>query len=148
MQAPHNCGLCDGPIAFIRVENGYRTWRCLPCGWWHTSKDCCDPVSTVESGPVFAAHTYPADSAAARWVISLPSKGDRVFNPGTGDVEKWDGTRSEWRWVRFADGDLMLGCYPQADSYSTLESVVDEDFERAEGNDTLRIIQVTGGDDA
>ena len=38
----HDCGLCDAPLKFAGVENGYRTWDCTACDWRHTSQDCCD----------------------------------------------------------------------------------------------------------
>lgn len=39
---PHDCGLCDGPLAWLGREGDHDSWRCLNCGWEHTSKDCCN----------------------------------------------------------------------------------------------------------
>lgn len=37
----HKCGMCDGPLRFDGREDGYATWICSACGWWHISADCC-----------------------------------------------------------------------------------------------------------
>ena len=33
--------------------------------------------------------------------------------------------RSQWLWVRFPNGDLMLGCFPQGDTYFATEKYRD-----------------------
>jgi len=38
---PHECGLCDGAIYYDGDRDGYATWICRACGWWHISRDCC-----------------------------------------------------------------------------------------------------------
>ena len=45
--AKHDCGLCDGPLAYDGTTGGYDTWVCTDpeCGWWHISKDCCEVQS-------------------------------------------------------------------------------------------------------
>lgn len=32
-----------------------------------------------------------------------------------------DDGRSEWLWIRLANGDLILGCYPQGETYFAVE---------------------------
>ena len=49
VQAPHDCGLCDGPLSFDGIEDGHRTWECTRCGWLHTSRDCCDPNPELDT---------------------------------------------------------------------------------------------------
>lgn len=47
--------------------------------------------------------------------------------------------RSEWRWFRLNNGDLILGFFPQADGYEAMETIVDHDYEAADphGIETL-----------
>lgn len=35
--------------------------------------------------------------------------------------ESADDGRSQWLWIRFANGDLVLACFPQGDTYSATE---------------------------
>lgn len=39
---PHYCGICDSPkLTFSGMQDGYPTWTCPECDWWHIAKDCC-----------------------------------------------------------------------------------------------------------
>lgn len=49
-----------------------------------------------------------------------PASNESVSYVLAQDVDDEDG-RSEWLWVRLANGDLILGVYPQADTYFATE---------------------------
>lgn len=63
----------------------------------------------------------------------FPASTDSVLNllaaPQTKEGE--DDGRSEWVWIRFANGDLMMGIFPQGAVYEILEGDVEEDYKRA-----------------
>lgn len=40
-------------------------------------------------------------------------------------------TRSEWLWIRLANGDLILGVYPQDDLYESLSRLTEIDYIKA-----------------
>lgn len=42
--------------------------------------------------------------------------------------------RSPWVWIRLANGDLLLGCFPQADTYMEIEQAVEYDWHRSDNN--------------
>lgn len=48
-QAAHDCGLCDSPLRFDGFDDGVAGWVCTDaeCGWWHTSRDCCDETGAA-----------------------------------------------------------------------------------------------------
>jgi hypothetical protein len=48
-----------------------------------------------------------------------------------------DDGRSEWRWLRTADGDLMLGFFPTGEIYEAVETEVENDYAAALENGTL-----------
>lgn len=63
-----------------------------------------DDVSLDENGKVpFLALHIPAADADVECVISATTEG-------------YDG-RSDWRWFRLPNGDLILGVFPQGDTY-------------------------------
>lgn len=66
---------------------------------------CCFPedliVEAVEIGIV-----VPATEESARTLIAIDD----------------DDLRSEWVWVRLADGSLMLGCYPRGEALDAAEA--------------------------
>lgn len=54
-------------------------------------------------------HTYPAAAEDVRYVMDL-------------DPDREDGeTRTEWLWLRLANGDLCLATFPQDEGYMALE---------------------------
>jgi hypothetical protein len=53
-----------------------------------------------------------------------------------------DNTRSGWEWVRFANGDLMLGTFPQGDTYMELEVPVETDWAAAYGTEAVRTVRM------
>lgn len=55
----------------------------------------------------FLAHIQPASEADAIQVLNA-------------DPHSMDG-RSNWVWVRLQNGDLILGVFPQGDTYSLME---------------------------
>lgn len=76
------------------------------------------------------ATTYLADPRAVEFLLNQPA-------------DDMDG-RSPWKWVRLANGDLLLGFFPSGDSYSATEqywgsSDYDKGSEeiRAEDEDTI-----------
>lgn len=52
----------------------------------------------------------PAPKEAVDYVLSQPLA-TKDFHDG----------RSEWMWIRLPDGDLILGVYPQGDTYFSTE---------------------------
>ncbi len=53
-------------------------------------------------------------------------------------------TRSQWMWVRLANGDLMLATFPQGDTYTDLEVAVESDWKAAEATGDLKLIYDEG----
>ncbi len=53
-------------------------------------------------------------------ITTKPASWDSVMTVLKGD-DDGDG-RSEWLWVRFPNGDLMLACYPQGECYFNTET--------------------------
>lgn len=71
------------------------------------------------------AHTvYDTDEAGndtGRVLASVrPASAESVGIVITADEDSPDG-RSNWVWVRLANGDLILGLYPQGDTYMETE---------------------------
>jgi hypothetical protein len=97
-------------------------------------------VSTVETK--VAATSFPADQAVAEWLIGAGRSGEYVFNSDTGEVEDNGIATSEWQWVRLNDGDLILGCFPQAWAYEAVEHMVQADFDRAQATNLLSIHKI------
>jgi hypothetical protein len=55
----------------------------------------------------FLVATAPASQELVDHVLTAPTEGN-------------DG-RSEWLWIRLPNGDLILGVYPQGDTYMEVE---------------------------
>lgn len=81
-----------------------------------------DAVDEVET-PRHIASSYPANEQTALLVLGR--------EPGGGD------NRSEFHWVRLANGDLILGVYPQGDTYFEIERDVEADFQKATTDETV-----------
>ena len=64
----------------------------------------------IDSSGNIVGYHYPAESGDAAYVFDL--------DPNLIDGE----TRSDWRWLRLASGDLALVIFPQDDAYLFLES--------------------------
>lgn len=60
------------------------------------------------------AHHFPASQESVRTLLELP------YNDDEG--------RSEWRWFRTTDGDLIFGCFPRGDGYMMCEEDVHADY--------------------
>ena len=58
------------------------------------------------------ATVAPADTAVARYVLGQPVNPQGKVGEG----------RSPMYWVRLQNGDLMLGCFPQAEAYEATET--------------------------
>lgn len=69
------------------------------------------------------AEFWPASHKSAAAVISL-----RLEDP-KGPIG--NGERSDWQWVRLANGDLMLAVFPQGDGYFEVEDHVERDYKEA-----------------
>lgn len=65
----------------------------------------------------YIAEHYPASQEAVDALLASP----------VGD----DG-RSEWTWLRLANGDLMLGIFPTGEMYFELELTIEADYRRSE----------------
>lgn len=68
----------------------------------------------AEAGP--AAIHWPASPEGAIQVILASAEEENGI------------TRSEWQWIRLANGDLILGVYPQDELYSSIEEIAHKDF--------------------
>ncbi len=62
----------------------------------------------IDEGGVIAS-VMPASTTDVKRVLNAPI--------GTGDG------RSAWAWVRLSNGDLILGIFPQGDTYISLEGL-------------------------
>lgn len=69
----------------------------------------------------FIGLSFPADEDAAHKVLEMV----------VGD----DG-RSDFRWLRLANGDLMLGVWPTGEGYFEMETAVEADYEAAVRDNT------------
>lgn len=52
-----------------------------------------------------------------------------------------DDTRSEWRWFRLANGDLVAGFFPQGEMFFETEVARDQDEIASEKDGTLRVME-------
>ena len=67
---------------------------------------------------------YPVqDDATIAKVIEAPVN--------VGDNDTFDYGRSEWHWFLLANGDLVMGCFPQSALYEELERTVGDDYDTA-----------------
>lgn len=58
-----------------------------------------------------------------------------------------DDGRSDWVWVRLANGDLLLATYPRGDTYEKVNQTEIEDTVRGRHYGTTRDLAVEGDDD-
>jgi hypothetical protein len=72
-----------------------------------TAHDIYDTDENGKQTTKRLAHTFPASEQAAFTVLMA-------------DKDDPEG-RSQWMWVRLANGDLILGLYPQGDTYCLVE---------------------------
>jgi hypothetical protein len=74
-------------------------------------------LSTIpgDDGDVLAT-SFTASVASVRAVLDLPEGADG---------------RSEYRWIRLANGDLILGVFPTGDGYFAVETNVEDDYRRS-----------------
>lgn len=79
---------------------------------------------------VSIAYMCPAAPEAVSYLLALP-----ISTPSRD-------TRSEWLWIRLADGTLILGFFPQGDEgYFGTEVAQSNDWQKAEANGTVGTIQ-------
>lgn len=103
---------------------------------WGTSATC--PYCTDDDGnPTPVGHPFMVESVLMVGMgLHFPMSReavDMVLNLPIGDED--DG-RSEWRWFRLNNGDLICGFFPQAGGYERCEVPCQEDYElvfRSEG---------------
>jgi len=62
----------------------------------------------------------PGDNPEHIIATTLPASDEAVADVTAADPTSGNG-RSEWLWVRLANGDLILGVFPQGDTYFTHE---------------------------
>lgn len=108
-----------------------------------TVREWVPEVSTVETGSVHVAQSWPANEAVANYLFSLPEDGGWLFDPGGDDVnpglryvDKGESV-SHVLWVRLANGNLYLAMAPQGATYEVVEQVVDDDYLRAQDLGTV-----------
>lgn len=81
------------------------------------------------------AWSYPAGEDGAKKVL------DATPNDGPAAAYEDDG-RSGWRWIRLANGDLILGVFPHGDTYFAVEDEVERDYSQAQDGGTLQTTTV------
>lgn len=62
------------------------------------------------------------------WPANEESAVEAVIAPPNEENDGW----SPWVWLRLSNGDLILGRFPQGDTYFEQESAVDADYVKAE----------------
>lgn len=67
-------------------------------------------------------HSQDYEGGAFAWFH--PASDESVALVLSKDPEDGDG-RSEWLWVRLENGDLLLGCFPQGETYFEVEEDAD-----------------------
>lgn len=85
-----------------------------------------DDSRTPERRDMFIAASFPMRNADT--IVKLLE---------TEPDDSTDDGRSEWRWLRLADGDLMVGFWPQGDTYMDLEVEVEADYAAAAESDQI-----------
>lgn len=69
------------------------------------------PFDTIKRGDdddkEIVAFVQDADDAAVQAVLDMPANTDNG--------------RSNWKWIRLINGDLILGCFPHGDTYFATE---------------------------
>jgi hypothetical protein len=77
------------------------------------------------------ASVFPANDASfnemVKFVAEHPNADDEYLDEG------W----SAPRWVRLANGDLILGCFPLGPTYEALEVEVELDWGTAQASDSI-----------
>lgn len=91
----------------------------------------------MKGAHIMKAHNLTSRGSSSDPEVHLatvfPASTESVLNllaaPQTKEGEN-DG-RSEWVWIRFANGDLVMGIFPQGGVYEMLEGDVEEDYKAA-----------------
>lgn len=66
-------------------------------------------------------HWFTGDEPEDKTLVSRhPANPDYVKRVIDTETDTDEG-RSEWFWIRLANGDLILGCYPQGETYLACE---------------------------
>lgn len=78
------------------------------------------------------AHSFPANEAVVTVLL---------------EMVVGDDTRSDFRWLRLQNGDLILGVFPRGDGYFEVETEVEFDYKRAERDGNVQTILYDKDDD-
>ena len=78
--------------------------------------------------------TFPVGRESFEAIMAMEAHPHHEAGPADG--------RSEFLWIRTSDGDLILGSFPYGDSYFDIEHLVENDFDAARENGTLRVSPV------
>jgi hypothetical protein len=66
-----------------------------------------------------------------RLAEAWPASAEAIVRVIMANADEQDGfTRSEWLWIRIANGDLILGLFPQDDMYFDIEHLIEADYEK------------------
>lgn len=68
------------------------------------------------------AHHTMDDEDLGRVIASIHPASARSVNEVISADPKSDDGRSPWMWIRLPNGDLILGVFPQGDTYSRMEA--------------------------
>ncbi len=107
------CRKCGGTFGPIETRFGSPT-----TGWEHMGEcppvfdvfdDCVHPYDTRD-------HADNPDNGIGYWQNVHPDDAAMILDSTPGDD-----TRSEWRWFRMPNGDLIFGCFPCDDMYFATE---------------------------
>ena len=66
------------------------------------------------------AHVITMSPEDGKDVFVHPASAESIGYVLSQDIDTGDG-RSEWVWVRLGNGDLILGVFPQGDTYFAVE---------------------------
>lgn len=89
----------------------------------------------IVSRPI--AEVYPALRTSVEELLDKPMTPFRDSTDGHGHIED---SRSEWVWVRLANGDLILGFYPRGEAYMEQEVAVETAYLNAVREGTHDVI--------
>lgn len=87
---------------------------------------------TTECPEKQIAHSFPANKTVVTTLLEMVVDDD---------------TRSDFRWLRLQNGDLMLGVFPRGDGYFEVETEVEFDYKRAERDGNIENIAYDTSDE-
>lgn len=72
--------------------------------------------------------------------VSFPANQTTAIQVLSAEVETYNG-RSQFYWFQLDTGDLVLGVYPQGNTYMDIEEAVQKDLESAVLGDTIEELE-------